>query len=128
MSDLNTHLSNPVRKSAEKLGDLMNASEPFLAFEQARHSFENDAQAQALLAKLNALHQELLALQSQGQLTQEQVTEFRQLQAQVQSNPSIRTYSLAQQASVQYLREINSEISQRLGADFASLARRSCGS
>jgi cell fate (sporulation/competence/biofilm development) regulator YlbF (YheA/YmcA/DUF963 family) len=128
MKDPVNSFPETVRKSADNLGDLLQASEPFTAFAQSKEQLEKDQEAQALLRRLNDLHQMLLALQAQGTLTQEQVSEFRNLQAQAHANPSIRTFALAQQAATQYLREINGEISQQLGVDFATLARRSCGS
>jgi cell fate (sporulation/competence/biofilm development) regulator YlbF (YheA/YmcA/DUF963 family) len=126
--DYQSTIPENVRLAAGVLGDQLLASEPFVAFSQSQANLKNDADAQAILDKLSQIHQELLGLQAKGILTQEQVNEFRDLQAKAHNNASIRTYALAQQAAVQYLREINNEISQQLGADFASMARRSCGS
>lgn len=121
-------LPENVRLAALSLGDHLMASEPFQAFSQAQAHLDSDIEAQTILDRLSRVHQELLALQSQGKLTQDDLSKFQSLQVQAHNQPSIRTYSLAQQAAVQYLREINNEVSQQLGVDFASMARRSCGS
>jgi cell fate (sporulation/competence/biofilm development) regulator YlbF (YheA/YmcA/DUF963 family) len=128
MSDPSTQLPENVRLAALSLTQHLQASEPFQAVNQSQAILNADVDAQGILEKLSQVHQELLGLQTQGKLTQEDVTQFRDLQAKAHNNASIRTYALAQQAAVQYLREINQEISQQLGTDFASMARRSCGS
>ena len=51
--------------------------------------------------------------------------ELRAIQEQVQKNTVIMDYAGAQQQAVDFLREINTEISQLLGINFASLANHS---
>ena len=57
-------------------------------------------------------------------MTQTDVEELRAIQEQVQANAVIMAYSQSQQGAVNFLREINMEISQTLGMDFASLAKQ----
>jgi cell fate (sporulation/competence/biofilm development) regulator YlbF (YheA/YmcA/DUF963 family) len=58
-------------------------------------------------------------------VTQSDVEELRAVQTQVQANPAIIAYAQSQQDAVNFLREINQEISQLLGVDFATLAKQS---
>ena len=47
------------------------------------------------------------------------------LQTQVQADPIIMDYTTCQQELIAFLQEINIEISQLLGINFALIARRS---
>ena len=61
-------------------------------------------------------------MQSNSGVTQAEIDNLRTLQEQVQHNNVIMTYAQTQQGAVNFLREINNEISQLLGIDFASFA------
>ena len=101
------------------------ASEPFLAYHQSKERLESDTQARGLLERLSALQSGLRRKQSNGGVTKAEIDELRAFQLQVQANATIMAYAQSQQEAVNYLREINQEISQLLGIDFASLARQS---
>jgi cell fate (sporulation/competence/biofilm development) regulator YlbF (YheA/YmcA/DUF963 family) len=60
--------------------------------------------------------------QGDGTITQFDVDRLRSLQRQVQVNSTLMSYASAQQTALAYLPEVNVEISQLLGLDFASLA------
>lgn len=101
------------------------ASEPFLAYQHSLAQLDSDPQAHSLLERLSALQVGLRRKQVNGGVTQADIQELRALQTQVQANAAIMTYAQSQQGAVEFLREINQEISQLLGMDFASLARQS---
>lgn len=101
------------------------ASEPFLAYQQSQARMNSDSQTRALLKRLSALQTELRRKQTNGSVTQADIEELRAVQAKVQANAAIMAYAQSQQEVVTFLREINQEISQLLGVDFASLARQS---
>ena len=99
------------------------ASEPFLAYHQSKARLESDPQARGLLERLSALQSGIRRKQTSGDITQVEIEELRAVQHQVQANTTIMAYAQSQQEAVNFLREINQEISQLLGMDFASLAR-----
>ena len=101
------------------------ASEPILAYHQSQARLESDPAARGLLERLSALQSSLRRKQTNGGVTQAEIDELRAVQAQVQANATIMAYAQSQQEAVNFLREINQEISQLLGMDFASLARQS---
>jgi cell fate (sporulation/competence/biofilm development) regulator YlbF (YheA/YmcA/DUF963 family) len=109
--------------ATEALAENLACSEPIIAYQNARERLDDDHQAQELLLRLGQLQSEIRASQARGPVTQADVERLRNLQREVQFNPTIRNYAEIQQAAVVYLREINQEISQLLGIDFAALAR-----
>jgi cell fate (sporulation/competence/biofilm development) regulator YlbF (YheA/YmcA/DUF963 family) len=100
------------------------ASEPFRKYKRAQTQMHSDPHARALLEHLSALQTEIRRKQSDGGVTQEDLKNLRAAQAEVQSNDTIIAYATSQQEAIGFLREINQEISQLLGVDFASLARQ----
>ena len=101
------------------------SSETFLAYQKSRAQFKSDSQAHALIERLSALQTELRRKQTNGSVTQADIEELRVVQTQVQSNATLIAYASTQQDAVNFLREINQEISQLLGVDFAILAKQS---
>jgi cell fate (sporulation/competence/biofilm development) regulator YlbF (YheA/YmcA/DUF963 family) len=73
---------------------------------------------------LTAAQNSLRVRQANGGLTQEDIAQFRALQMEAQANRLIGGYIQAQNVALNSLKEINQEISQALGVDFAALARR----
>jgi len=100
------------------------ASDPFIRYQQARARYEQDDQAHMLLEQLSQAQAELRQNQPRGSVTQAKVDRLHALQEQVQGNAIIADYTQAQPPAVNYLREINTEISQLLGIDFASFTNR----
>jgi cell fate (sporulation/competence/biofilm development) regulator YlbF (YheA/YmcA/DUF963 family) len=100
------------------------ASEPFLAYQKSREQFKSDSQAHALIERLSALQAEFRRQQTNGSVTQTDIDELRTVQAQVQANATLIAHASTQQWAVNFLREINQEISQLLGVDFAILAKQ----
>ena len=103
------------------IGNLL-ASEAFICYQQARTCLNEDHQARALLEQLSQTQTSLREKQANGSVTQADVEALRALQEQVQRNNVIMDYAHTQQDAVNFLREINDEISQLLGITFASYA------
>jgi cell fate (sporulation/competence/biofilm development) regulator YlbF (YheA/YmcA/DUF963 family) len=78
-----------------------------------------------LLHDLAAAQAELRRRQYDNSLSQEDLQRLRSLQEAVQSTGSISEHTAAQQRVIALVREVNQEISQLLGIDFGSLAKRS---
>ncbi len=100
------------------------ASEPFLAYHQSQTRLESDPASHGLLERLSELQSGIRQKQISGDVTQMEIEELRAVQSQVQANATIMAYAQSQQEAVNFLREINQEISRLLGMDFASLARQ----
>ena len=103
------------------IGNLL-ASEAFIRYQQAYTCLNEDRQARALLEQLSQTQTSLREKQANGGVTQADVEALRALQEQVQRNNVIMDYAHTQQDAVNFLREINDEISQLLGINFASYA------
>jgi len=114
-----------LQEATENLIENLRASEAFLTYQKALTSMNSDQEVLALLERLSTKQAELRRMQSIDSVTQPDVEELRAVQMQVQSYPAIMDYALSQQDAVSLLREINQEISELLGVDFASLAKQS---
>jgi cell fate (sporulation/competence/biofilm development) regulator YlbF (YheA/YmcA/DUF963 family) len=125
MNSINPAIPSELSAATQALAENVLASEPFVSYDRARVQFKADAQANQLVARLSSLQAELRQHQLQSQVTPENISQLRAAQNDVQANRVIMDYMGTQQVAVAYLREINQEISQLLGADFAALAKRS---
>jgi cell fate (sporulation/competence/biofilm development) regulator YlbF (YheA/YmcA/DUF963 family) len=124
VTTLETRLTPELQTAIDSLGQNLLASEPFVAYDQAQARFKADAHAQALLERLSVAQADMRRRQANGGVTQAGIDQLRALQREVQSSRAIMDYAAAQQTAVTYLREINRAISEMLGVDFASLAKR----
>lgn len=86
---------------------------------------QGDAQARDLQQRFRQADAALRQRQASRMLTQEDMAAYRALQAEVQANELIAGYQRSQQAIVAYLQDVNCDLSQLLGVDFAALAKRS---
>ena len=118
-------MDEQLQQATEQLGQVLRASAPIKAYLAASTDLETDAVATRLLDEL-AQHQAALRVkQNDGSLTQAAIDDLRALQFRVQTQPTIAAYLQAQQDVRALLPQINYEISQLLGVDFAALARKS---
>lgn len=120
----NTTLTPDLLEAIETLAENVLASEPFALFEQAYARFEADPKASRLMRDLTEAQANLRVRQNNGGLSQADISQFRDLQMEAQANRLIGGYIQAQNLALDSLKEINQEISQALGVDFAALARR----
>lgn len=123
---MNTNIALPpeLQQATENLIENLLASEALLSYQQSRAAMNSDSQARSLLERLSALQGELRRKQIGNAVTQSDIDELRAVQGQVQVNSTIMAYAQSQQEAVNFLREINAEISQLLGVDFAALAKQ----
>jgi len=101
------------------------ASEAFVRYHQSQTLLDHDSQGQALLNQLSQTQTELRKNQTDNSLSKDEIDSLRALQVQAQENVVIQGYANAQQDAIKFLREINDEINQLLGIDFASFTKRS---
>ncbi len=111
-----------VLAAAETLAATLIRAEPIAAYRRAQAQLEATPRARDLLGRLSAAQADLRVRQSRGTLTQSDLDKVRAVQQEVRSDPVITDYAMAQQAAIAYLPEVNQEISQLLGTDFAALA------
>ncbi|MFC2052956.1 YlbF family regulator [Chloroflexota bacterium] len=122
---MNTNITKipPDLLAANKtLAETLLHSEPLLAYHQAKTHLERDAEASAFLERLSTAQNEFRVRQSKGSVTQADIDRLRVLQNEVQANKIIMLFVETQQAAIAYLPEVNKEISQLLGFDFAGMA------
>ena len=113
-----------LHQATENLIENLLASEAFLVYQQSQVIMNSDSDARGLLDLLSTLQTALRHKQNANNVTQTDVEELRAIQEQVQANAVIMAYAQSQQGAVTFLREINGEISQLLGVDFAALAKQ----
>ena len=104
------------------LAETLLHSEPLLAYHQAKTHLERETEASAFLERLFSAQNEFRVRQSNGSVTQADIDRLRVLQNEVQANKIIMLFVETQQAAIAYLPEVNKEISQLLGFDFAGMA------
>jgi cell fate (sporulation/competence/biofilm development) regulator YlbF (YheA/YmcA/DUF963 family) len=105
------------------IGNLVQ-SEPFLRFKEAEKTMKEDKGASRILSDFNELQRNLRAKQLSGPISEEDIKQLRAFQGAIYSNAIIQDYLQAQATAVAFLQEVNTEISQLLGVDFASLVRK----
>jgi cell fate (sporulation/competence/biofilm development) regulator YlbF (YheA/YmcA/DUF963 family) len=116
-----------VKQAVQNLGNVLKNTPPLRAYADALATMTADAEATALLDNLQDLQADIRVRQSNGGVTQADITHLRELQLQVQTHPTISAFIEAQQEATAYLPQVNQEISRLLGIDFASLvAPASC--
>jgi len=114
-----------LEQATEQLGRALRASAPMKAYFDASANLKTDTEAMGLLDKLAQRQAALRVKQNDGGLTQADLDDLRALQFRVQTQPTIAAYLQVQQDLRALLPQINYEISQLLGVDFAALARKS---
>jgi len=117
-----TVLSPQLQEATQSLIDNLLASEEFIQYQQAHARFNADSEAHGLLEQLNRSQARMRQKQGQGGANQAEIDSLRLLQQRVQGSPVIMEYAQSQQDAVSFLREINNEISELLGVNFATFA------
>jgi cell fate (sporulation/competence/biofilm development) regulator YlbF (YheA/YmcA/DUF963 family) len=125
MTSNRTTLPANLLAATEDLANNLLASEPFTAYHAAHGRFNADPEARALLQQLSQSQAELRQKQAHRTVTQSDVDQLKALQSAVQADRTITDYAGTRQTAIGFLREINQEISELLGVDFAALAKRS---
>ena len=119
-----TTLTPNLVEAVESLAQTLVASVPFVTFDEAYARFNADPEASGLMRSLTEAQATLRARQSNGGLSQADIIRYRTLQAEAQANPLITAYVQSEDNAIATLQQVNQEISQWLGVDFATLARR----
>ena len=117
-----TTLSPELQEATQSLIENLLASEVFTHYQHARKLMSEDEEARTLMEQLSKAQATVRQQQSSGNVSQAEVDSLRLIQQRASRNTVILDYAQAQQEAVGFLREINGEIGQLLGIDFASFA------
>ena len=120
---MQTIIDPMMQEATEALADNLLASEALVHYQQARARLDEDRQARGLLEQLSRAQADLRKKQGTDGVTEAEIEALRALQEQVQHNTVIMTFAQTQQEAVNFLREINAEINELLGINFASFAK-----
>jgi cell fate (sporulation/competence/biofilm development) regulator YlbF (YheA/YmcA/DUF963 family) len=110
---------------ATQLGVELNTISVIKNYKNAQQKLNSDAGAMDLIRKLSAARKELSEKQQSGTFTPDSLKVYSTIQNEVEKNQTILEYSQTQQEAVQFLKNVNLEISQSIGIDFSSLIKRS---
>ena len=127
MTSSQTAISTTLLEASSVLAENLVQSEPFLRFQEADRKLHADQEAMRLLTEFAELQQKIRAQHNSGTTSENDIKRLREVQSAIGTNDGIQEHGLAQEKAIAFLREVNQEISQLLGIDFASLARRSSG-
>lgn len=106
------------------LAESMAQAEAVMHFINANQALKSDQNALELINTAVELQRKVYAGQSSDEDLEDGLNRLRELQSQISTNAVIQEQSIARETAVAFLREINQEISQLLGMDFAALASR----
>jgi cell fate (sporulation/competence/biofilm development) regulator YlbF (YheA/YmcA/DUF963 family) len=111
-----------VLQLADALGAALKNSEVVQHFTAVEQRFRTDPNVQRMLKTLRQEAEKFQHAERTGNLSEEQLQEFRDMQARFQSHPLLRNLQEAREAAGFLLKETNSIISQILGIDFGRTA------
>lgn len=126
-TEKSTYVPNMLLEATSQLAENLVQSELILRFQDASRKLQSDNEATALITEFSDLQKKLRVQQRSTQISEEDIKRLRELQIEIMTNETIQEKELAEQHAVAFLREVNQEISNMLGVDFASLARRTSG-
>lgn len=116
--------SADVLEAADVLAQNLSQSSEVLGYLRAENTLQADSDAVHLLQELNNIQQKVRELQYKGSLTQTDISALRAVHAAVIENQTIHNYMTSQEVLKEFLRDVNNEVSQLIGTDFASLTRQ----
>jgi cell fate (sporulation/competence/biofilm development) regulator YlbF (YheA/YmcA/DUF963 family) len=120
-----TNIPETLNLALINLAEKIKFSESVNNYQIALEQFAHDAEAHKIMDDLSAFQKEIRQKQSNNQIAQQDLQELRSLQTKAQENKVITSYAHSQEEAIGHLREVNAEISNLLGIDFASLAKKS---
>ena len=127
MTSASSAISVTLLEATSVLAENLVQSEPFLRFQKADRRLHADQETKRLLTEFAELQQKIRAQHYTGAITELDIKRLRELQTTISTNDAIQGHGMAQELAIAFLREVNQEISNLLGVDFASLTRRAGG-
>ncbi len=117
---------DPVTAS-KRLALALKESPAYERLSQVSERLEGNSEAARLLSDYQTAAQDLESKKSWGGQSDEEVSRINALQHELRANEIIADYIGVQEDLVQLFRETNVAISERLGIDFAKLAKPAKG-
>ncbi len=112
-----------VKTAAQALGQALKDTPALRAYAEASAQLSADNAATGLLDELQRLQADIRQRQSDGHVGPGDIMRLRRLQNDVQANETIAAFVQAQSQAQGFLRQVNTDLSERLGVDFATLGR-----
>jgi cell fate (sporulation/competence/biofilm development) regulator YlbF (YheA/YmcA/DUF963 family) len=119
---METSIPPQLQEATKLLIEHLLASKAFTQYQNAGSDMDSDQEAHALMDQLGKSQTRVRQMQAKGEVNQAEIDSLRLLQQRVLRNPVILDYLGSQQDAVNLLREVNREISELLGINFASFA------
>jgi len=120
-------MNGDLRQQTMTFGAALRDQEPIARLVQAQDALAADVEATRLLEEFQRAQADLRLKQMSGELTQEEIRNFRFLRASLGKAAPIAALVQAQRGATEFLQEVNAKLSELLGLDFASLARPASG-
>lgn len=120
---------SPVMDSSLDLAQAFMNTQVYQEYLAAAAAVERDEKAQQLLRQIEEAQADLHAKKSWGGITPEDIEQLNDLEAAMKAYEPAGRYVAAQEDVIDYTKQLNEYVSQKLGADFARLAApaHSCG-
>jgi cell fate (sporulation/competence/biofilm development) regulator YlbF (YheA/YmcA/DUF963 family) len=109
--------------AATELGEAMQDAEPLKEFRTARRNFNNDQTAVKLYNDFAMMQREVQIAQQYGGDSGSEQNKLTELQEKLFANNNFDNFIKAQNNLLEFLQDVNSQISAELSFDFASLAK-----
>lgn len=109
--------------AATELGEAMQDAEPLKQFRTARKKFNNDQTTVKLYNDFSMMQREVQIAQQYGGDSGSEQYKLTELQNKLFANKNFDDFIKAQNNLLEFLKEVNSQISTELPFDFASLAK-----
>lgn len=113
-----------LRGVCSELAESLALSEVVLGYKKAHQTLMNDQETLQLISEASELQRKLYAGGSTSSHHDDDIARMRDLQGLLSTNTVLQQQAIARETAVAFIREINQEISQLIGFDFASLATR----
>ena len=123
MTTQNKTIEGNLETAVKNLAASIQYTEPINKYLTAREIYEKDPDARKVMEELSEHQRSIRQKQTDNSITSDDLQKLRSLQVKAQENKAISSFAFSQQEAIGYLHEINTEISNLLGIDFASLAK-----
>jgi cell fate (sporulation/competence/biofilm development) regulator YlbF (YheA/YmcA/DUF963 family) len=127
MTDIKTRINLDLQEATSSLAEKIAHSEPFVHFREATRKMEADQEAMHLLNEYTDMQRKIKAQHDSTTVEDIDYDWLRAMQSAIAANDTIQEQNNVQVKASTFLQEVNQEISNLLGMDFASLTRRSGG-
>ncbi|BER92312.1 YlbF family regulator [Thermatribacter velox] len=115
----NLMLSEEIKSSLQDFAEKLIATSFFQTFQQSRSNLTNNQEALELLQRWNEKQRELSEIASERDLQEKDFMEVEAIREAIFKNVILMNYFKAQDELVTFLKEVNRELSNILGFDFA---------